>query len=153
MSVGAAAGIAVRKGGGRSVAGHAAAIVGALLALLLTFAPRATHAQASERTVRLTIMQVSDSTFAFDAANLRWIKPGERGMAVDPKRRDALVARFDVLRVENGRAIALITGATTELTTDHVVVLEVPFKPWYRSSLFWSGTIVGALLGALAGSR
>ena len=123
-----------------------------VLAFAFLAAPAAARAQASERTVRLTIIGVSDSTFSFDASNLRWIKAGERGMAVDPKRRDALVARFDVLHVENGRATALITGATTDLTTDHVVVMEVPVKPWYRSSLFWAGTMAGALLGALLGS-
>ena len=123
-----------------------------LFAALLFVAPRSGRAQAPERTVRLTIVEVGDSTFAFDASNIRWIKPGERGMAVDPKRRDALVARFDVVRVEGGRATALITGATTELSTDHVVVLEVPVRPWYRSSLFWGGAMVGTLLGALVGS-
>lgn len=117
--------------------------------LALVAAPRAAAAQSSEHSVRLSIVEVGDSTFSFDATNLRWIKPGERGMAVDPRRRDALVARFDVLRVEKGRATALITGATTELTTDHVVVLEVPPSPWYRSTLFWSGTAAGALFGAL----
>ena len=152
MSVGAAAGIAVRKGGGRNVAGYAAAIVGALLVLLLSMAPRAAQAQVSERTVRLTITEVGDSTFSFDAANLRWIKPGARGMAVDPKRRDALVARFAVLRVANGRATAVITGETTELSPEHVVVMEAPIRPWYRSSLFWGGATFGMLLGVLARS-
>jgi hypothetical protein len=127
-----------------------------VVALAIATAPRAAGAQAAERMVRLTIVEVSDSTFSFDASNLRWIKPGERGMAVDPKRRDALVARFDVLRVENGRATALITGATTDLTTDlttdHVVVLEVPPRPWYRSTLFWRGALAGTLVGALLGS-
>ena len=123
-----------------------------VLALALLAMPRAARAQTSERTVRLTIMEVGDSTFSFDASNLRWVKPGERGMAVDPKRRDALVARFDVLRVDHGRATALITGATTDVTTDHVVVLEVPMRPWYRSTLFWGGAMVGAVVGALLGS-
>jgi len=128
---------------------RAAAVV---VALLLLAVARPARAQASDRTVRLTIVEVSDSTFSFDATNLKWVKPGERGMAVDPKRRDALVARFDVLRVDHGRAIALITGATTDVTTDHVVVLEVPIRPWYRSTLFWSGAMLGTLLGALLGS-
>ena len=102
--------------------------------------------------MRLTIMEVSDSTFSFNASNLRWIKPGERGIAVDPQRRDALVARFDVLRVENGRAIGLITGATTELTTDHVVLLEVPVRPWYHNPLFWAGAMAGTFFGAIVRS-
>jgi len=139
--------------GGRPAAARLLRAAAVLFAVMLfSGVPRAAAAQASERTVRLAIMDVSDSTFSFDASNLRWIKAGERGMAVDPKRRDALVARFDIVRVENGRATALITGATTELTTDHVVVMEVPIRPWYRSSLFWSGALMGGLLGGLIGS-
>lgn len=140
-----------RRGG--SAAARVVRAVGLLFALALAAAaPRAADAQASTRTVRLAIMEVGDSTFSFDASNLRWIKPGERGMAVDPKRRDALVARFDVLSVANGRAVALVTGATTVLTTDHVVVMEIPERPWYRSSLFWSGATIGTLLGVLVRS-
>jgi hypothetical protein len=127
--------------------GAAIGLVAALLTIVA--APRAAAAQSSERSVRLAIIEVSDSTFSFDASNLRWIKAGERGMAVDPKRRDALVARFDVLHVENGRATALITGATTDLTTEHVVVMEVPLRPWYRSTLFWGGALAGSIIGAL----
>ena len=121
--------------------------------MLLASAPRAVRAQVLERTVRLSILEVGDSTFSFDAGNLRWVKPGERGMAVDPKRRDALVARFFVLQVDAGKATALITGETTRLTPEHVVVLEVPIRPWYRSTLFWSGAVLGALGGLIAGSR
>jgi hypothetical protein len=124
-----------------------------LAAALLGLAPRLVSGQVLERTVRLAIIEVSDSTFSFDAGNLRWVKPGERGMAVDPKRRDALVARFSVLQVEAGKATALITGETTRLTPDHVVVLEVPVRPWYRSTLFWSGAVLGALGGLIVGSR
>lgn len=132
--------------------GTLATIAVALVTLLLSAALRPASAQVADRTVRLTITEVGDSTFSFDAANLRWIRVGERGMAVDPRRRDALVARFAVLRVENGRATAVITGETTELTAEHLVVMEVPIRPWYRSSLFWGGAVMGTLLGALAGS-
>ena len=138
---------------GRSAAARllrAAGVLGA--ALMLAAAPRAARAQASDRTVRLTIMEVGDSTFSFNAANLRWVKAGARGIAVDPQRRDALVARFDVLHVENGRATALITGATTVVTTDHVAVMEVPIRPWYHSTLFWAGAMAGTLVGAILGS-
>ena len=126
---------------------------GLVAAALLALAPRPAGAQVLERTVRLAIIEVGDSTFSFDAGNLRWVKPGERGMAVDPKRRDALVARFSVLEVDAGKATALITGETTRLTPDHVVVLEVPIRPWYRSTLFWSGAVLGALGGLIVGSR
>jgi hypothetical protein len=142
-------------GGGRAALGGACRALAAALAIVLAAlaAPRASGAQVLERTVRLAITEVSDTTFAFDAANLRWVKPGEIGMAVDPRRRDALVARFTILGVERGKATALVTGQTTQLTLDHVVVLEIPIRPWYRSSLFWSGTVLGVLAGALVGSR
>lgn len=135
----------------RSVARLAACA--ALLACAVAAAPRALRAQVLDRTVRLQVATVGDSTFTFDARNLRWVKPGERGMAVDPRRHDALVARFQVLRVESGLATALITGETTRLSSEHVVVLEIPLRPWYRSSLFWTGAVLGVLAGAFAGSQ
>lgn len=148
-----AARVPLGRRSGASVAARLLRASGLLLAaLLFAAAPRAASAQTSDRTVRLTIMEVGDSTFSFNAANLRWIKPGARGIAVDPQRRDALVARFDVLHVENGRATALITGATTLVTTDHVVLLEVPVRPWYHSTLFWAGAMAGTLVGAMLGS-
>jgi hypothetical protein len=141
--------------GGRAARGGArrARVAALATGLAAQAAPRSSGAQVLERTVRLAITEVSDTTFAFDAANLRWVKPGEIGMAVDPRRRDALVARFTVLGVDRGKATALVTGQTTQLTLDHVVVLEIPIRPWYRSSLFWSGTVLGVLAGAMVGSR
>ena len=115
-------------------------------------APTRAPAQMLERTVRFQVAAVGDSTFTFNVGQLRWIKAGTRGMAVDPRRRDALVARFQVLGVDGGLATALITGQTTALTPDHVAVLEVPIRPWYASSLFWAGAILGLLGGAAIGS-
>jgi len=134
------------------VAGRVAAF-GALLTWGAIGAPRTLRAQVLDRSVRLPVAAVADSTFTFEARNLRWVKPGERGMAVDPRRHDALVARFEVVRVDRGLVTALITGETTRLTPEHVVVLEVPVSPWYRSSLFWTGAVLGMLAGAFAGSH
>jgi len=127
------------------LAAAAALVVGAT-------APTPASAQMLERTVRFQVAAVGDSTFTFTPGQLRWVKTGTRGMVVDPRRRDALVARFQVLGVNGGVATALVTGQTTALTQDHVAVLEVPMRPWYASSLFWAGAILGLLGGAAIGS-
>ena len=123
------------------------------VAAAVAASPTRVAAQTLERAARFTITDVADSTFIFATGNVGWVKVGERGMAVDPKRRDALVARFQVLSVERGLATALITGETTPVTQEHVAVLEVPIRPWYASSLFWSGALLGLLAGLFAGSR
>jgi hypothetical protein len=137
----------------RSIVRAARRLVTVALALGLAAWPRDAAAQTLERAARFTITAVSDSTFTFAVGSARWVKAGERGMAVDPKRRDALVARFQVLAVGERSATALITGETTPLTPDHVAVLEMPIRPWYSSSLFWSGAVLGLLGGLFVGSR
>ena len=57
----------------------------------------AAPAGAQESAVRFEISTVADSTFEFPAGRYAWVAPGIRGIAVDPRRRDALVARFQVL--------------------------------------------------------
>ena len=93
--------------------------------------------------VRFEVREVADSTFDFDGGARRWIKPGQRGIAVDPRRRDVLVARFEVLSVDDGKVTALITGQTSHVSTDHVAILQPPAPPWYRARLFWIGTAAG----------
>ncbi|MFL5577575.1 MAG: hypothetical protein ACJ79S_16590 [Gemmatimonadaceae bacterium] len=130
------------------------AVVAALVALLvLATLPSRAAGQALDRAVRFPVTSVGDSTFTFPVGELRWVKAGERGMAVDPRRRDALVARFQVLQVDRGTATALVTGQTTRLTEDHVAILEMPPRPWYANSLFWTGALLGLLGGAAIGSR
>jgi uncharacterized membrane protein YoaK (UPF0700 family) len=75
------------------------------------------------------------------------VRAGAAGTAIDPRRRDELVARFRVLGVREGSATALVTGQTTAITTDHVATMEEPRRPWYRHRTFWSGLILGAALG------
>ena len=78
---------------------------------------------------------------------------GTTGIAVDPRRRDALVARFRVIRIDSGLVTALVTGQTTVVATEHMAVLAEPPKPWYRGITFWAGTVFGVVIGALiAGS-
>ena len=123
------------------------AATAALLALL------GSPARAQLRGVRFEVVGVSDTTVAFRAGTERWIHAGDRGIAVDPRRRDALVARLRVLRVERGMATAVVTGQTTAVSTDHVVVFQEPKRPWYRARSFWGGILAGAALGAVVGSQ
>jgi hypothetical protein len=122
-----------------------------VLAALLTAAlalPRASAAQ--ENAYRFPITAVGDSTFSFDVANHPWVKRGLRGIAVDPQRRDALVARFKVLSVNGGTATGLVTGQTTRLTLEHAALIERQPPPFYRRRSFWLGVVMGGVVGAAA---
>lgn len=129
------------------------AAVAALVVALFSMVPTRSGAQMFDRAVRFPVTGVGDSTFTFAVGESRWVKVGERGMAVDPRRRDELVARFQVLQVDHGMATALVTGLTTPLTEDHVAILEMPARPWYANSLFWTGALLGLLGGAVLGAR
>jgi hypothetical protein len=115
------------------------------LALVLTVQP----AEAQFRGVRFEITQVGDSTFRFPRGSAGWVRPKMTGYAVDPRRRDILVARYSVARVDSGLVTAVITGMTTRVTTDHIAVLTEPPKPWYKGITFWAGTVFGIVIGAL----
>lgn len=119
-----------------------------LAVTLLALTVSSSEAIAQYRGVRFEITSVGDSTFSFASGNEKWIRTGLVGIAVDPKRRDALVARFRVISVRAGEASALVEGQTTNLRTDHVVVLEEPRRSWYRQSAFWWGLVTGSALGA-----
>jgi hypothetical protein len=110
-------------------------------------------ASAQFRGVRFEVASVGDTTVTFRTGKERWIRAGQRGIAVDPRRRDALVARLRVIRVGGGTVNAVVTGQTTAVSTEHVVVLEEPPKRWWRSRPFWSGLLAGAALGTVAGSQ
>ena len=111
----------------------------------------ATPAAAQPRVHRFVVDSVADSTFVFRVGpQAEWLRAGVTGVAVDPARRDALVARFRVVSVSETRATALVTGQTTFVTRDHVAVVEEPPQRFYRSGGFWGGTVLGAILGAAA---
>jgi hypothetical protein len=107
------------------------------------------RAQAQFRGVRFEITQVGDTTFRFPRGNAGWVKAGETGIAVDPRRRDALVARFRVIQIDSGLVTALVTGQTTRVATEHIAVMTEPPKPWYKGLTFWGGTLFGIVIGAL----
>jgi hypothetical protein len=110
------------------------------------------RAEAQFRGVRFEITTVGDTTFTFQSGRERWIKPGISGIAVDPAKHDALVARFRVMRVTRGEALAVITGQTTNIRTNHMVVMQEPRPPFYRTARFWSALLLGAAAGFVAGS-
>jgi hypothetical protein len=125
---------------------------GVLLLLAVVGAPRGAGAQL--RGVRFPVATVGDTTLTFSPGKERWLRRGMTGIAVDPKKRDDLVARFRVVRVELTTGVtAVVTGQTTKLTTEHVVVIEEPAPRWYRRKAFWGGLLLGAALGATAGSQ
>ena len=121
-----------------------------LLALIIGLvAPNALHAQDSA--VRFEIRTVGDSTFTFASTQAPWVARGQHGIAVDPRRRDGLVARFVVLTVADGVANALILGQSQKVTTDHMVLLRPPQSHWYANKTFWSGALGGLLGGFVLG--
>jgi hypothetical protein len=125
----------------------ARAACGAAAALALA----AGRGGAQDLSQRFSITSAGDTTFTFAIGKTGWVKPKQRGMAVDAQRRDALVARFRVIGVRNGVATALITGQTTPVTSAYTVVMQRPPERWYSNARFWAGAVVGVVAGVLAG--
>jgi hypothetical protein len=123
--------------------------IGVLSVLALACAPL--RARAQETAYRLEITTVGDSTISLSTERHEWVREGQKGIAVDPMRHDALVARFVILHVdpEHKRALAIVTGQTTRLTTQHVALIARPGRKWYAQPTLWIGTAVGAVLGAV----
>jgi len=123
----------------------------ALVAAVAILALGAAHpAPAQSGAFRFEIVNATDSTITIPTDRVSWLKRGTRGIAVDPRDHDAMVARFQVVRVDSGQATALITGQTTRVTTDHVAVIMPPHVPWFKRGLFWIGAAVGAAIGVVA---
>lgn len=115
---------------------------------LLCFSVKVAEPQASA--VRFVVSEVGDSTLSFPLGRYVWVEKGMRGIAVDPRQRDVLVARFEVISVTPSTATALVTGQTMRVTTDHVVLIDRPPIPFYRRRTFWAGTILGIATGVVA---
>lgn len=116
--------------------------------LLLGAAPQA-RAQASA--TRFEIVEVGDTTFTLRlGGHGDWVRDGQLGIVVDPRRRDVLIARFRVTRVRGDLATALITGQTTVVDTEHAALLTRPERPWYRKRTFWVGLLLGGAIGVVA---
>ena len=120
------------------------------IALLAAALGIARPAQAQRGAYRFEIVTATDSTITIPTDSAGWVKRGTRGIAVDPRDHDSMVARFQVVRVASGQAPALITGQTTRVTTDHVALIERPVVPWYKQGVFWIGAALGGLIGVVA---
>jgi hypothetical protein len=120
-----------------------------IAALALLFAP--VRALAQETAYRFEITTVGDSTVSLSTEKHEWVREGQKGIAVDPMRHDALVARFTILHVDpvHKRALAIVTGQTTRLTTQHVALIARPGRKWYAQPTLWIGTAVGVVIGAI----
>jgi hypothetical protein len=108
--------------------------------------------QAQDRGVRFVVSEVRDSLVEFQQGTAKWIRRGKLGIAVDPSRRDALVARLRVANVNGGMVTAVVTAQSQPLSPNHVVILDEPPPAWYRRMALWAGLAVGAALGFLAGA-
>jgi hypothetical protein len=121
-------------------------------ALLLAAVVAAVPGQgaAQETAVRFEIASAGDSTFTFVVGRHPWVRPGLYGIVVDPRQRDILIARFQIMAADSANAMALITGMTTRVSTDHVALLDrppPPVPPWHKRRSFWLGVLLGAAAG------
>lgn len=125
-------------------------IVRTLVAGLALAAAAVSPAAAQERVHRFVVDSVGDSTLVFRVpATVGWLRAGHTGIAVDPRQRDALVARFRVLNVGERRATALVTGQTAFITREHIALVAEPPSRFFREGTFWAGSLLGAVLGAV----
>lgn len=126
------------------------AFVTGVAVFALSFAP--VRARAQETAYRFEIANVGDSTVTLSTEKHEWVRAGQKGIAVDPMRHDALVARFVIMKidVDHKRALAVVTGQTTRLTTNHVALIDRPVKKWYSQPTLYIGAVLGAVIGVVA---
>lgn len=120
------------------------------LAFVAIAAVSSAQAQATE--ARFQVTSVGDSTVSFPIGKNVWVAVGKKGIIVDPRRQDVLIARIAVLSVRGGTAQAVITGQTTAVEPGYVAVLERPETRFFSTRDFWLGALLGAVLGFGAGS-
>ena len=114
--------------------------------VLVALLPSRSHAQ--DRDVRFAITNVGDTTVTFQAGKMTWVVRSPKTIVVDPRRRDALVARLRVLSISStGEATAVVTAQSGRITTEHVVSAVEPSRRWYRSAYLWMGAAFGLLAG------
>lgn len=100
---------------------------------------------------RFDLRPVSDTTLRFAPAEVRWVREGLEGIAVDPAQGDALVARFRILEVNADSATALVTGQTTRLAAGHVALLLPPAqRPWRERAFWWGAAAASSTFALLA---
>lgn len=97
---------------------------------------------------RFEIDAIDDSTATFRVFESRWVRTGLSAYAVDPVRRDALVARLTIIRRDSTTATALVTSQVARVTTDHFLLVPPLPRVWWRTRRFWLGALVGSAVGA-----
>lgn len=120
------------------------------LVVAAVLAVASAEGSAQETAVRFEIASAGDSTFTLVVGRHPWVRPGLYGIVVDPRQRDILVARFQIMAADSANAMALITGMTTRVTTDHVALLDrpaPPAPPWHKRRSFWLGVLFGLASG------
>jgi hypothetical protein len=127
-------------------------LVRGLLAGGLLAAAFAAHNEASaqETSARFEIASAGDSTFTLVVGRHPWVRPGLYGIVVDPRQRDVLIARFQIIAADSANAMGLVTGMTTRVTTEHVALLDKPpppAPPWHKRRSFWLGVLFGVAAG------
>lgn len=128
-------------------------LVGSVLVTGLAGAPAVLGAQ--ETSARFEIASTGDSTFTLVIGRHPWVRPGLYGIVVDPRQRDVLIARFQIIAADSANAMGLVTGMTTRVTTEHVALIDrppPPEPPWHRRRSFWIGVLVGVAAGFGVGS-
>jgi hypothetical protein len=123
----------------------------ATLSLMTVLLVTSGRLDAQETTVRFPVASADGIIFTFGIGDHSWIRPGLRGMVVDPREQDALVARFRILSVSRQVARAEVSGQTTAISSSHMALLDPPPVPWYEQRIFWIGAGAGALFGLLLG--
>ncbi|BAH38810.1 hypothetical protein GAU_1768 [Gemmatimonas aurantiaca T-27] len=126
----------------------AAVVVGCGRGRVESTPSQAPMARIPRNAPRFEIDSVTDSTALFRVEEARWLQPGLSGYAVDPRQRDALVARVRVVSSDGARATVQVTSQVSLVKRDHVLLIVEPARPWWRRPTFWSGAGLGALLGA-----
>jgi hypothetical protein len=102
--------------------------------------------EAQETSARFEIASAGDSTFTLVVGKQAWVRPGLYGIVVDPRQRDVLVARFQIIAADSANAMGLVTGMASRVTTEHVALLDrppPPVPPWHRRRSFWLGVLFG----------
>lgn len=117
-----------------------------LVAVVALLAP--SRMQAQDRDVRFAISNVGDTTVTFQAGKMTWVVRSKRAIVVDPRRRDEAIARLRVLSVSSsGEAVAVVTGQTGRITTDHLVIAQEPPSRWFKNLGLWVGLTLGLVAG------
>ncbi len=130
-----------------SIGRHALAGV-VLAAAGIVGVPNVTAAQ--ETSARFEIASAGDSTFTLVVGRQAWVRPGLYGIVVDPRQRDVLVARFQIIAADSANGMGLVTGMTSRVTTEHVALIDRPPPPvprWHRRRSFWLGVLFGVAAG------